>query len=148
MLKKIFVPSIAFAFSLSLTAADVAPSPWLGKPYLLNNIVQGGWARPFLDKIPLKGDERILNLGCGDGKNTKVLFDRVTQGLVYGVDKSASTIAAALKHAENSDGRLKFLVQDMTECAFEPDSFDVVVSTTALHWVEIKTQLFGMLIVT
>jgi trans-aconitate methyltransferase len=136
MLKNISIIFVTFIFSFCLIAADSNPSEWKGPLYRRTNDNQAGWARPFLEKIPLEGHERILDLGCGDGKNTAWLFNKIHQGKVVGSDKSPSMIGAAQSYAEGSDGRLSFVVQDMTEQGFEAESFDIIVSTTALHWVE------------
>ena len=79
----------------------------------------------------MKGDEAILDLGCGNGVITKELAERVPQGRVVGVDSSPSMLEAAKAHkTENME--LKLL--DITEMAFEAE-FDVVFSNAALHWV-------------
>ena len=106
MLKNISIIFAAFIFPFCLTTAESASSEWKGPLYRETNGNQAGWARPFLEKIQLKGDERILDLGCGDGKNTKWLSDKVPQGKVVGIDKSASMINAAQSYAKGSDGCL------------------------------------------
>lgn len=134
MLKHLFLCIFALTISTYLSAAEA--TVWKGELYAGNNNLQVQWAQLFFQKIPVKGHEQILDLGCGDGTNTRALFDRVPQGRVYGIDKSKSMIEAAQNNIPKDSDRLCFFVHDVTQSCFEPESFDIVVSTTALHWVE------------
>ncbi|MBI1882432.1 MAG: hypothetical protein HYR94_30020 [Chloroflexi bacterium] len=50
------------------------PSQWNPVDYAHNSSVQLAWAQELSGKLALKGDERLLDIGCGDGKisSTKV----------------------------------------------------------------------------
>lgn len=105
--------------------------PFDGKKYEKSSQCQREWGTTLIEELHLKGNETILDLGCGNGVITKELAERVPQGRVVGVDSSPSMLAAAKAHkTENME--LKLL--DITEMAFEAE-FDVVFSNAALHWV-------------
>jgi len=105
--------------------------PFDGKKYEKSSQCQREWGTKLTEELHLKGNETILDLGCGNGVITKELAERVPQGRVVGVDSSPSMLEAAKAHkTENME--LKLL--DITDMAFEAE-FDVVFSNAALHWV-------------
>ncbi len=85
----------------------------------------------MLELLPLKGDERVLDIGCGDGRVTEKIALRVPDGQVWGIDASISMIASA-KTRESSN--LHFRVMSARELSYD-EEFDVVFSHAALHWV-------------
>jgi arsenite methyltransferase len=98
------------------------------------------WAE-LLDQLRLRGDERILDLGCGRGAVLLLAAQRLTTGQAFGVDiwasgdQSGNSAEAARRNAD-SEGvadRVALRTADMTALPFDADSFDVVVSNVALH---------------
>jgi trans-aconitate methyltransferase len=97
--------------------------------------------RPFFDlvlRIPALGDaERIVDLGCGTGANTRLLAERWPHARVVGIDSSAEMLLAARAHPEPVLGRLRFEQADLR--SFAPaQPVDLIVSveaweTTYLH---------------
>ena len=49
-------------------------------------------ARDVIDRLDLRGDERVLDAGCGTGRVTEVLAQRVPNGTVIAVDGSAAMV--------------------------------------------------------
>jgi arsenite methyltransferase len=97
------------------------------------------WAR-LLTGLNLRGDERVLDLGCGRGAVLFAAAKLVPHGSVVGVDiwrpdqtgnSMQSTLANA--EAEGVEDRVELHTQDMTELAFPKASFDLVVSNLAIH---------------
>jgi trans-aconitate 2-methyltransferase len=80
--------------------------------------------------IELDGDERVLDVGCGDGYVTAQIAERLPRGSAVGVDPSPRMIAAANQRATPAE----FGAGDVTRLAFDSE-FDVVTSFNALHWV-------------
>ncbi len=102
---------------------------------------QFGWALEQLERLPLNGDEVVLDAGCGSGRVTAVLADRVPDGRVYGVDAAPSMA----EHACNALGdRAAILNQDLLELEL-PEAVDVVFSNATFHWIPDHELLFKRL---
>lgn len=119
----------------------VSTSKWNAAAYAANSTVQQSWAREIFAKLKLHGDERILDVGCGDGKVTAEIARAVPCGFVLGTDASAEMIAFAKKKFPTAKiPNLKFAVADAREIGGEDvaaiASFDLVFSNAALHWVD------------
>ncbi len=91
------------------------------------------WRKRSLRLLDLKGNERILDVGCGNGKTTAEIAARVPQGAVVGVDASADMIAFAAAHGALHPN-LQFAVADARQLPYQHE-FDLVVSFNALHWI-------------
>ena len=106
---------------------------WKASEYARISELQHAMAVEVLALLDLKGDERILDVGCGNGKNTNEIAARVPQGSVVGLDFSANMVAfASSQYAAHPN--LKFQVADARHLPFEAE-FDLVVSFNALHWI-------------
>lgn len=82
--------------------------------------------------LDLRDAERVLDVGCGNGKITAEIAARMPQGSVVGVDASADMVHFAGSHFGSST--LRFQVADARSLPFR-EEFDLVVSFNALHWV-------------
>ena len=130
-------------------------TPW---PFLAAGLVAGGsgfglyasrrgkfvvWAELFR-QLNLRGDERILDLGCGRGAVLLLAAQHLTTGRSVGVDlwrkvdRSGNAPQATRRNAiaEGVADRVELLTADMTALPFANDSFDLVVSNVALHNVK------------
>lgn len=97
--------------------------------------LQEAMAAEVLALLKLRGDERVLDLGCGNGKVTAEIAERVPSGRVVGVDASAEMIAFATAHFPTAvRPNLRFEVCDIRRLPFR-EEFDLVVSFNALHWI-------------
>ena len=97
--------------------------------------LQQAMAKEVLSLLNLKGAERVLDLGCGQGKVTAEIAARVPQGSVLGVDASREMIDFASRHFGPDVYRnLRFEANDIRRLSFQGE-FDVVVSFNALHWI-------------
>jgi trans-aconitate methyltransferase len=109
---------------------------WDAEQYARNSAVQLHWARELIGKLGLTGDERVLDIGCGDGKVTAELARRVPRGEVVGVDSSPAMIEKARStFPASSVPGLSFAVMDARTLSFE-NTFDVAFSNAALHWIK------------
>ena len=61
---------------------------WDALDYEKSSSVQQMWARELIAKLDLKGDERVLDIGCGDGKITAEIAAKLKNGTVVGIDSS------------------------------------------------------------
>ena len=104
---------------------------WNAADYAANSAVQLAWARELIARLGLRGDEHILDVGCGDGKVTAELARAVPRGSATGVDASAPMIA----YAREKFPGLTFQVMDARRLQLSR-TFDLVFSNAALHWVD------------
>lgn len=93
---------------------------------------QREWGNSLIAELKLKGNESILDLGCGDGSLTKELSELVPNGRVIGIDFSTGMIETAKKL---TDANLMFELMDINKLKYE-NEFDVIFSNAALHWVK------------
>ena len=107
-------------------------SQWDPDSYRQVNTLQHVVAERALADLVLEGDERVLDVGCGDGKVTAMIAARLTTGTVVGVDPSAKMIDAAMQLLPDTS-RSTFMVGTAAALTFHA-SFDVVTSFNALHW--------------
>ena len=141
--KVAFVGSMSLFFSLHAGNQNASEKKdyWDGNQYAKNSKEQENAARISFSGITLKGNESILDIGCGSGKITNELSDLVKNGTVTGVDISASMIKMAnTTYAQKSN--LDFFRCDVKALPFE-ESFDFVVSFTALQWVKEQLTALG-----
>jgi ubiquinone/menaquinone biosynthesis C-methylase UbiE len=95
----------------------------------------------ILDGLSLRGDERVLDLGCGRGAVLVAVAHRLTTGRVTGIDvwrardQSGNSRDVALRNAaiEGVQDRIDVETADMRALPFEAATFDVVVSSLAIH---------------
>ena len=98
------------------------------------------WAE-LLDELDLRGDERILDVGCGRGAVLLLAAERVPGGRAVGADiwrrrdQAGNSRAAAERNAllEGVSDRVEFVHADAQDLPFDTDSFDVVVSNLTIH---------------
>jgi trans-aconitate 2-methyltransferase len=114
---------------------------WDAETYDRVSNAQVQWAGTVLDRLPLKGDETVLDAGCGSGRVTAMLLERLPNGRVIGVDSSEEMV----EHARAALGdRATILVGDLTE--FELDSpVDAAFSNAVFHWIPDHDRLFERL---
>ncbi len=108
---------------------------WDANDYAKNSSAQQRWAVELISKLKLKGNEHLLDLGCGDGKITAEIARLLIHGNVLGVDSSKEMIDLALKKHLKKDLNLSFSQVDARELIFK-DRFDIVFSNAALHWIK------------
>jgi trans-aconitate 2-methyltransferase len=94
-----------------------------------------------LDRLELKGDEAVLDAGCGSGRITQTLIERLPRGRVIAIDESPSMIAAARERL-GPDADLR--VGDLLELELE-ESVDAILSTATFHWIKDHERLFARL---
>ena len=108
---------------------------WDARAYHDRAAMQKWLADEALPVIGFEGSERVLDVGCGDGRITAEIAAHVPRGSVLGVDASSAMIAFAKAHAAGpAHPNLSFEVGDARKLGFHA-AFDLVVSFNALHWV-------------
>ncbi|HJU05030.1 MAG TPA: class I SAM-dependent methyltransferase [Nitrospiraceae bacterium] len=108
---------------------------WNAAEYARCSGLQKMMAGEALALLDLAGSERVLDVGCGDGKITAEVAVRVPRGAVVGIDPSQDMIAfASSRFGPAVRPNLRFEVADARRLPFR-EEFDLVVSFNALHWV-------------
>ena len=103
-----------------------------GEKYKQSSKHQKEWGNRLISELKIKGNEAILDLGCGDGVLTEELSMLVPHGKVIGIDASIGMINTAKKLERNN---LIFICMDINDMDFV-NQFDLVFSNAALHWVK------------
>ncbi|MFO0846203.1 MAG: class I SAM-dependent methyltransferase [Gemmataceae bacterium] len=110
-------------------------SEWNATDYHSHSRLQEVLAQQHLSWLPLEGWERVLDVGCGDGKITAALAARLPRGSAVGVDPSTQMVAYASGNYDPAKyPNLSFRVGDARDLPFSAE-FDRAVSFNALHWV-------------
>jgi trans-aconitate 2-methyltransferase len=102
---------------------------------------QEEWARELLARLPLRGDETVLDAGCGSGRVTSLLIERLPRGRVFAVDASPSMIDAVRGVLRRQDVAL---LSDLTQLELH-EPVDVVFSNAVFHWIPDHDLLFHRL---
>jgi trans-aconitate methyltransferase len=109
---------------------------WNPSDYERNSSAQERAADAVIARLHLRGDEHILDIGCGDGKITAKMAALVPRGRVTGVDSSPEMIDfAANRYPPTKCHNLKFEQADAQNLSYSGE-FDIVVSFACLHWVK------------
>jgi len=112
-----------------------AAHPWNPADYARHSQGQERWAKELFALLAPKPHERVLDIGCGDGRNTAELAAMVSEGAVVGVDRSPDMIKFAQEHFPPARfPNLSFLQADASALPFDSE-FDAVFSNAVLHWV-------------
>ena len=123
---------------------------WNAAEYGRISALQAAMAQEALALLrpKLRGDERVLDVGCGNGKVTREIAGMVPKGSVVGVDASEKMVkfaraAAPTDPAAPIPTNVIFEVMDARHLRFEM-AFEVVASFNALHWVPADDQEYSL----
>lgn len=117
------------------------PREWDAEAYDAISDPQFSWGMEVLDRLELRGDEAVLDAGCGSGRVTAELGKRVPSGDILAVDASEAMIAKARERL--GDGA-SYLVADLAELQVD-EPVDLVFSTATFHWILDHDRLFARL---
>lgn len=109
---------------------------WNAQDYAKHSSAQAQWADELINKLGLKGNESLLDIGCGDGKITAKISLALVRGQVLGIDASPEMIRlASVNFPPDKYPALSFTQMDATAiCLLK--NFDIVFSNATLHWVK------------
>ncbi|HET9409508.1 MAG TPA: class I SAM-dependent methyltransferase [Candidatus Sulfotelmatobacter sp.] len=115
---------------------------WNSSDYHRLSQPQVSWGKKVLSRLHLRGDETVLDAGCGTGRLTAELAESLPRGRVVGIDLSQNMVELARQHLLAEFGvRVHLLAVDFLHLPFER-AFDGIVSTAAFHWVLDHDRLF------
>jgi trans-aconitate 2-methyltransferase len=112
---------------------------WRGAAYDRLSSPMEAMGREVLDRLRLRGDETVIDAGCGSGRVTEALIERLPRGRVIGVDASASMIDAA---RERLGPRAELHVADLATLDLGVKA-DAILSTATFHWIADHDRLFA-----
>ena len=95
----------------------------------------------MLERLPLHGDETVIDAGCGSGRVTRLLLDRLPLGHVIAVDAAPSMTAEA---RQALDDRATVITSDLVDLLVDKPA-DAAFSNAVFHWVPDHDALFGRL---
>jgi trans-aconitate 2-methyltransferase len=117
---------------------------WDARTYERVSGPQVSWGRTVIDRIPLRGDEAALDAGCGTGRVTRLLAERLPRGRVVGVDGSQAMVEEATARLADLAPRVTVRRGDLLQLALE-EPVDLIVSTATFHWILDHDALFRRL---
>lgn len=115
---------------------------WDAATYDRVSAPQVEWAERVLERLPLRGDERVLDAGCGSGRVTQLLLERLPHGHVVAVDSAPSMVEHA-REALDPDRTTVFRA-DLTELQVD-EPVDAAFSNAVFHWIDDHDALFARL---
>jgi trans-aconitate 2-methyltransferase len=106
---------------------------------------QAAMSEAVLDRLELAGDEIVLDAGCGSGRVTRLLLDRLPHGRVIAVDASQEMVARAREELAGLPADVRHA--DLAELRLERgEQVDAVFSNAVLHWVPDHDAAFARLV--
>jgi trans-aconitate 2-methyltransferase len=114
---------------------------WDAETYDAVSDPQFEWGMEVLERLDLRGDEVAVDAGCGSGRVTAELADRLPGGRVIAVDGSAAMVEKA---KERLGERASYLVSDLVELELD-EPVDLIFSTATFHWIPDHEALFRRL---
>ncbi len=120
---------------------------WDGSVYDRISAPMEALGRAVLDRLELHGDETVIDAGCGSGRVTEALLERLPRGRVIAVDASASMVAAArerLAGAGIGPERVEVREEDLLELEVQ-EPVNAILSTATFHWIADHEALFRRL---
>lgn len=113
---------------------------WNAAAYHVLSDPQFGWGLRVLGRVSFRGNERVLDAGCGSGRLTNELASLIPNGVVVGCDLSENMTRAAAKTLGAQPSRA-VVCADLSQLPFR-SAFDLVFSTATFHWVRDHDRLF------
>jgi trans-aconitate 2-methyltransferase len=115
---------------------------WDASTYQRVSGPQFEWGLEVLDRLPLEGGETVLDAGCGSGRVTARLLERLPRGRVVAVDASPSMVEQA--RAALDPARTTAFAADLLDLELD-EPVDAAISTAVFHWVPDHDGLFRRL---
>lgn len=122
-----------------------SPREWDAAAYHRLSDPQLAWGRRVLERLRPRGDEDVLDAGCGTGRLTAELAAAVPDGTVLAVDASVAMVEEARRTLAHLAPRVRVRVADLRDIVL-PEPVDLVVSTAVFHHIPDHPRLFGALL--
>ncbi|HEY2203906.1 MAG TPA: class I SAM-dependent methyltransferase [Pseudonocardia sp.] len=122
------------------------PREWDAVGYDALPLPHERWGQGVLAGLPLRGDERVLDVGAGTGRDTAALLDRLPRGHVVAVDGSVAMLDQLRRRLDGVPAeRLSVLRADLTRPLVLDAPVDAAFSVATLHWLPDHAAVFRSL---
>ena len=118
------------------------PRDWDGRSYDAVAEPQARWGAAVLERLELRGDERVLDAGCGSGRVTELLAERLPAGHVVALDGSPAMLDEARRRLERFGDRVTLVQADLREPLPIDEPVDAIFSTATFHWIHDHAALY------
>jgi trans-aconitate methyltransferase len=119
-----------------------AAREWNAESYHRVSGPQTAWGQRVLSRLTLAGDERVIDAGCGTGRLTGELAERLPRGRLVAIDRSWNMLLTARANLRPQHGRrISFACVELPRLPFSRWA-DLVFSTATFHWVRDHDALF------
>jgi trans-aconitate 2-methyltransferase len=129
------------------STAAAGPGDWDARTYDRIADPMTRWGRDVLARLQVEPDATVVDAGCGTGRVTEMLLERVPDGRVVALDAAPSMVAEARRRLAPYGGRVQWVQADLLDLApgilggWAP--VDAVLSTATFHWVLDHDRLFA-----
>ncbi len=100
------------------------------------------WGGIVVGRLELEGQETVLDAGCGSGRVTELLVERLPRGRVVALDGSPSMLEGARGRLRRFGDRVEFVLADLALPLPLDRPVDAILSTATFHWVRDHDALF------
>lgn len=132
-----------------MSATSTGGGEWDAVAYDRLSDPQLGWGTAVLERLALGGDETVLDAGCGSGRVTEKLLERLPGGRVVALDASSTMLGEARRRLATAGERVVFVHADLLDLARQTlgvdAPVDAVFSTATFHWIHDHERLFANL---
>ncbi len=120
------------------------PIEWDATAYDKLSDPQYSWGMKLLATLPLRGDETVLDAGCGSGRLTEELLKRLPNGRIVALDLSGNMLETAQERLAWAGKRVLYQRCDLSNFRL-PEPVDGIFSNAAFHWVPDHDSMFPSL---
>lgn len=100
------------------------------------------WGARAIRRLTLTGRERVLDAGCGTGRVTEQLLERLPDGRVVALDGSRSMLDQLQVRLASSLDRVELVHADLRRPLPLTEPVDAILSTATFHWLPDHAALF------
>src|SRR3569833_543231 len=125
-------------------SASGKPVEWDATAYDKQSDPQYNWGMKLLTALPLRGDETVMDAGCGSGRLTEELLKRLPSGCVIALDLSGNMLQAAQERMKSAGDRVELHRCDLADFTV-PAQVDGIFSNATFHWVSDHDTMFHSL---
>jgi len=101
------------------------------------------WGATAIAQLRLEGNETVLDLGCGTGRDAEHLLSLLPHGHVVAVDGSQRMLSELRRRLADDLGRVTVVQADLRQPLALAQAVDAALSVATLHWLPDHAAVFG-----